>query len=295
MQVLQAKLAYKIDSELGESALWDERFACLWWVDILKGQLHRFDPAKGENESFDLGVLVGAVAPEEGGELVLAVKNGFARYDTRLRQLEMIASMEHALPGTRFNEGRCDPGGRFWAGTIAQGAQAGAANLFCLERDLSVSRKIKGVSISNGLGWNRQADRMYYIDSPSQRILEFNYDNSSGAIHSPRVAVEVPVLEGAPDGMCVDAEGMLWVAIWGAGKVARFNPASGERLLEVKTEGAKLSSCCSLGGPDMSTLFITTARENLSVEALREQPLAGSLFSADVAVKGMTANSFKRL
>src|SRR5260370_777914 len=186
------ELAYQSAAELGEGALWDHRIDRLWWVDILQGRLHRFDPATKINETFEVGGLVGTVVPDEGGGLLLAVKNGFASYDPESRKLEMLASMEHENPTIRFNEGKCDAGGRFWAGTMALGGRAGAGHLFCLHSDLSVSRKIKGVSISNGLGWSPEADKMYYIDSPSQRVLEFSYDNLSGGISGPRVAVEIP-------------------------------------------------------------------------------------------------------
>jgi sugar lactone lactonase YvrE len=292
---IKAGLEFKIEAELGEGALWDARLERLWWVDILKSRLHRFDPASKSNETFEIGSPVGTVVPEEGRDVVLAVKNGFASFDSESGKLEMLAAMEHENPTIRFNDGKCDPAGRFWAGTMALGGRAGAGNLFCLERDLSVTRKIKGVSISNGLGWNAAADTMYYIDSPSQRVLAFSYDNASGGISAPRTAVEIAASEGAPDGMCVDAEGLLWIAIWGAGKVARFNPADGGRLAEVKVEGANLTTSCAIGGAAQTTLYITTAREHLSPEDLKSQPHAGSLFSAEVGVKGQPANPFKRL
>ena len=295
MQSFEAKVIQGSRAELGESPFWDSRIGRLWWVDILGGRLHRFDPATKKEEIFEVGSLAGCVVPEEGREVALAVKNGFASFDSKSGKLEMLAAMEHENPTIRFNEGNCDPAGRFWAGTMALGGRAGAGSLFCLERDLSVSRKIKGVSISNGIAWNQAADRMYYIDSPSQRVLEFHYDNLSGAISAPRVAIEIAASEGAPDGMCLDGEGMLWIALWGAGKVARFNPLSGDRLAEIATPGARQSSCCAFGGVDLETLYITTAREHFSEADDQAQPNAGHLFEAVVGVKGVPAHPFKRL
>lgn len=295
MKIFEASLAYEAKSELGEGALWDSRIQRLWWVDILKSRLHRFDPGSGNNETFEVGSLVGTVVPEEGRAVALAVKNGFASFDPESGKLEMLAAMEHENPTIRFNDGKCDPAGRFWAGTMALGGREGAGSLFCLLGDLSVSRKIKGVSISNGLAWNPQADKMYYIDTPTQRILEFAYDNASGNISSPRVCFELKSDEGWPDGCCMDSEGRLWVAIWGEGKVLRINPATGERLAEVTVKGVRQTTSCALGGPDLSTLYITSARERFNDEDGKLQPLAGSLFSAEVGVKGLPANSFKRL
>lgn len=292
---MQAQLLFKAGAELGEGALWDSEAARLLWLDITGSKVFRFDPATGANEAYDSGSHVGAVVPIAGGGLMLAVKNGFCRMDLPSGRLEMAAAMEMEAPTIRFNDGKCDPAGRFWAGTMAYGGRAGAGNLFCLERDFGVSRKIKGVSVSNGLGWSPDSTRMYYIDTPTQRVLEFQYDISSGSIQSPRVAVEFPVSQGHPDGMCVDAEGMLWVAMFNGGKVLRLDPSSGIILGEVSVPGVRQTTSCALGGSDLKTLFITTAREHFSPQENESQPLAGSLFSARVSVPGLPTNPFRPL
>ncbi|MCR4286083.1 MAG: SMP-30/gluconolactonase/LRE family protein, partial [Candidatus Kaiserbacteria bacterium] len=223
----------------------------------------------------------------------VAVQNGFGRYDTKSGVLEMLATVEHENSSIRFNDGKCDPAGRFWAGTMAQDGTPDAGSLYCLDYDLIVTKKLGGIGISNGIGWSPKADKMYYIDSRSQKVVEYSYDLASGAISSPRTVVEIEVKEGTPDGMCVDAEGMLWVALWDGGKVIRINPKNGERLSEVMVPKVQKVTSCAFGGKDLSTLFITTARVDLSPDEERRQPDAGSLFSVVVGVRGLPANVFE--
>lgn len=293
MNALTARLVHQYRAELGEGALWDARHGKLLWVDITRGHLHRFDPKTKTNETFGVGIPVGAVVPEEGGDVVLAVKNGFARYDTLSRTLAMLTTVEHENPSIRFNDGKCDPEGRFWAGTLAEDGTENAGKLFCLEGNLSVSEKLSGLGISNGIGWSPSGERMYYIDSVTQKILEFSYDGESGSITEPRVVVEIETEEGTPDGMCVDREGMLWVALWDGGKVVRINPESGERLLDVLVPGVNRVTSCALGGENLNTLFITTARQGLTFNEEKEQPNAGSLFAVDAGVVGLPVNLFR--
>lgn len=287
-----ATLVLPARAELGESALWDHRIQRLWWVDILGGQLHCFDPESAADESFEMGELCAAVALDKQGDVLVALKDSIKRFRRGTKQLESLAQMEHATLSIRFNEGRSDPAGRFWVGTLAIGADAGRGALYCLEKDLSLSRKLKGLSISNGMAWNRVADRMYYIDSSTQRILEFQYDRASASISGPRLAASFDPKEGSPDGMCADSDDMLWVALWGAGKVVRLDPRRDERLAEIVIPGALQASSCSLGGGDLKTLLITSAREHLEASALEAQPNAGALFSFRVDCPGLNAIPF---
>ncbi len=294
MKIMTANLIYPYQAELGEGALWDERISRLWWVDITNGRLHRFDPKTKVNETFEIGSPVGTVVPEEGRDVVLAIKDGFASYDTKTEKLEMLATVEHANQSVRFNDGKCDPAGRFWAGTLAQDGTVDAGDLYCLESNLTLTVKIKDVGISNGLGWNLLGDKMYYVDSLSQKVVEFSYNLKDGVITNPRTVVVFKANEGTPDGMCVDSEGMLWVALWDGSKVVRLNPENGEYLCEVHVPCVHKVTSCTLGGENLSTLFITTARQGFTSEDEKNQPDAGSLFAAEVGVRGLTANLFKR-
>lgn len=291
MNELTADLLYHIEAELGEGALWDDRSSKLLWVDILAGYVHRFNPITKVNETFEIGQPVGTVALDEDGDLVLAVKNGFARYNTTSQEFSMLKIVEHENSSIRFNDGKCDPSGRFWAGTMSQDGTPAAGNLYCLE-DLSLTQKISKVGISNGLGWSPGSDTMYYIDSASQKVLAFGYDVRTGSITSPRTVFEIEATEGTPDGMCVDADGKLWVALWGGGKVMRIDPENGERLCEVRVPNVSKVTSCALGGEDMSTLYITTARQGFTEEDIKNEPNAGSLFCADVGVRGLLTSRF---
>jgi sugar lactone lactonase YvrE len=294
MSLPEAQLLFEAGAELGEGPVWDSRIGRLWWVDITASKLHRFDPESLKDEAFDVGSHIGAAVPEEGGELLLAVKDGFARFSQgKVSPLSLMGGAEPDSRNIRFNDGKCDPAGRFWAGTMAYDGSAGAGNLFCLERDLSVSRKIKGVTISNGLDWSVDSKEMYYIDTPTQRVLAFAYDSLTGAIGQAKVAVEIDKAEGSPDGMCVDNFGALWIALWNGGKLIRCNAKTGERLGEVQVPGASRVTSCAFGGPGLETLYITTARGG---EAQPAQ-LGGSLFSVrpGAGIHGLPANRFKAL
>lgn len=293
MKKISASITYRCASVLGEGALWDERQSKLLWVDIAQGHLHRFDPKSGTNETFEIGVSVGSVALEDEGDVVLAVRNGIGRYDTKSNVLEMLVTMEHENKNVRFNDGKCDPAGRFWAGTLSEDGASDIASLFCLENDLSLSCKISRVGISNGICWSPEKDTMYYIDSMSQNVVAYRYSCVDGGIHSPRVVVEIDIEEGTPDGMCVDVEGMLWVALWGGGKVIRIHPRTGNRLLEVYVPNASKVTSCAFGGENLTTLFITTARQGLTSREESEQMDAGSLFMAEVGIQGLSTNLFR--
>ena len=164
-------------------------------------------------------------------------------------------------------------------GTPEQGS------LYCLDPDGSVERKVSNVTISNGLAWDASKGRMYYVDTPTQCVSAFDYAPDTGAISNRRIAVHIPEAQGAPDGLTIDADGMLWVAHWGGACVGRWNPETGERSATVEVPAMQVSSC-AFGGADRDQLFITTAREGLSDDALAEQPLAGGLFRVEPDVRG---------
>ncbi|QQR64927.1 SMP-30/gluconolactonase/LRE family protein [Candidatus Kaiserbacteria bacterium] len=293
MKTYIAELVYMSSAVLGEGPLWDEKRGVLWWVDIVGGQVHKFNPGTKQDEIFSIGTPVGAVVLDKEGHLILAVKNGFARYDTETNTLEMLATVEHTNKSIRFNDGKCDPYGRLWAGTLAEDGTPDAGRLFCLEHDFSVTEKQSGVGISNGIGWNANEDTMYYIDSQSQQVVAYEYDKDSGAITHPRTIVTIDEAEGTPDGMCVDSEGMVWVALWGGGKVVRINPDNGERLAEVQVPDVTHVTSCTFGGKDMNILFITTARQGLTPEEEKNEPYAGSIFAVETDTTGRFAHTYK--
>jgi sugar lactone lactonase YvrE len=288
---LKADLVLEAGAQLGEGPLWDARIGKLWWVDISACRLHRFDPGTLKDESFDVGQPLGAAVPEEGRELLLALEHGFARFEGG--RVSPLASLPQHDPNLRLNDGKCDPAGRFWAGSTAYDGRPALGSLFCLERDLSVGVKLDSITCSNGLGWSPDQKEMYYIDSGSPRVMAYAYDAASGAIRTPRVAVEVPPAEGIPDGLSVDSEGNLWIALFNGGKVIHCDPRNGRRLGQISVAGARQTTCCAFGGPDLDTLYITSARENFSARDAQEQPLGGGLFSAKPGVRGLPPFAFK--
>lgn len=287
----KANLVIDAKAELGEGAIWDSEKRLLYWIDIIGMEVHIFDPCTGIDRAIKTGQMIGTVVPRKSGGLVLAMENGLYFLDETTGQVSFIADPESNIPGNRFNDGKCDPAGRFWAGTMCMNGGKQAGSLYCLEADLSVVRKLEGVSISNGIVWSPDMKGMYYIDTPTKEVWGFDYDAATGCISNKRTVVVFPGGEGFPDGMTIDTEGMIWVAHWDGWRVSRWNPETGEKLDEVRLPAANITSC-AFGGDDLNELYITTARIDLKDEQLAEQPNAGGLFCVKTEVKGMPAYKF---
>lgn len=283
---MESKLLLDAKAELAEGPLWDEREQVLYWVDILGGKLHRYNPATEIDEVFNVGQDVGTVVLDETGNVLLAVKDGFARFDLETETLDIIANPESEIENNRFNDGKVGPGGRFWAGTMAYDMTAHAGSLYCLDTDGIVTTKEKDVTISNGIVWTADHKTMYYVDSPPRVIYAFDYDKASGSISNGRIVIKVPEDMGAPDGMAIDTKGQLWVAHWGYGAVVCWCPKTGEVMDEIKVP-AKQTTACAFGGEDFKTLYITTANTDDSTGEAAGEPYAGGLFVARTDVAGL--------
>lgn len=288
----EAKLILDAKATLGEGPIWDVRESVLWWIDINECRLHRFDPATGNNETYDIGQRVGTVVPRTSGGLMLAVQNGFASYDPTTQDLEIIADPEADLPQNRFNDGKCNPAGQFWAGTLELVEEdMTAGTLYCLYPDFRVESRVPDVGISNGIVWTSDKTKMYFIDSPTRRVDAFDYDNETGEISNRRTAIALPEGIGFPDGMTIDSEDKLWVALWAGWGVARFDPTTGELLEKIDVQASQVTAC-AFGGPELKDLYITTARRDLMGDALSDQPHAGGLFHVALDVAGVPAAAF---
>lgn len=272
-------------AQLGEGAIWDAGRQVLYWVDITGQKLHEFNPATRANRTWEMGQLIGTVVARRSGGVMVAVYDGFAAFNLDTAKLEIIADPEADLPDTRFNDGKCDPAGRFWAGTMSTKGVPGAGSLYVLDADHSVRRMVTGVGTSNGIVWSLDQRTMYYIDTKLQRVDAFDYDLATGNIGNRRVAVPIPADQGRPDGMTLDAEGMIWVAHWEGWRVTRWNPVTAELLATIKVPVARVTSC-AFGGPQLDTLYITTARPAADVPG---QPQAGGLFAVQLGVRGLPA------
>ena len=284
----EAELFVDARARLGEGPVWDARSGRLIWVDIEGAALHSTHPETGETTTLPMPSPIGIAVPRQSGGFVAALEDGFHAIDTDGRT-GLIVGIDNRARGLRFNDGACDPAGRFLAGTMAYDFRPGAGSLYRLEPDLSVSRLIDSVTISNGLGWSPDGGTMYYVDTPTKRIDAFDYDVASGAISRRRPFVEIEG-EGRGDGLCVDVDGAVWVALWPGWSVRRYL-ADGTLDAIVPLPVAEVSSCV-FGGPSLDELFITTAWSTLSDEQRAAQPLAGSLFRASVGTRGISRASF---
>jgi len=287
---MDVELVLDAGAELGEGPSWDPEARRLIWVDITNGVVHRFDPASGEDERFEIGQPVGAAVPTTDGRIALAVSEGFSILDTSSGRIERIAEVEPERADTMMNDGKCDPAGRFWAGTKDAKGSRPIGSLYRLGEERRPVTILTGVTVSNGLGWSPDRTTMYYIDSPTHRIEVFDFDLASGDVANRRTLVELPKDWGLPDGMTVDEEAFLWVAFWDGSAVRRFDPEGGVAL----TVGFPVSlvTSCAFGGGDLSDLYVTTAREGLSEADLRAQPNAGGLFRLSPGLQGFPEQAF---
>lgn len=266
----QVEIALAAGAELGEGPVWDQQGQALYWVDILRHAVHRYDPASGADQVTDVGQMVGAVGLTGGGGLVLALQSGFGLYHTS--QVHVIAPVEADNPGTRMNDGYVDPQGRFWAGTMAIDESKTEGSLYRLDPGGRVTRMLRGVGISNGIDWSPDGRTMYYADTTARTVDAFDFDGAAGTISNRRnVLTTKGGKEGSPDGLVVDQEGCLWVALWGGSKVNRYTP-QGELALTIELPVSQVTKP-AFGGPERSDLYITTARRGR-----HDEPHAGDLF-----------------
>lgn len=290
--IMNIETILSLNCHLAEGPVWDEREQMLWWVNILDGELHRFDPATGEDRLFEIGCHVGAVGLREAGGLLLATANGFAFFDPEREQLEPITDPEANLPTNRFNDGKPGPDGGFWAGTMAYAVTEGAGSLYRLSPDGQAARVVEDVTISNGLAWNEAETIMYYIDTIPRHVYAFDFDKTTGQISGQRLAFTVPESAGYPDGMTIDREGKLWIAHFGGNAVRRWDPDTGEQLAVIELPASRIT-CCTFGGPNLDTLYITSAREGMTAAEEALEPLAGSLFRVKMPVQGWAAYRYR--
>lgn len=276
-------------AELGEGPHWDAAEQCLSYLDILGGRIHRWQYGTGRTATVEVGELVAAAVPRAGGGLLLALTGEVAAADLR-GTLGRRCPVETGVPGNRLNDAKCDPAGRLYVGSMAGTDRPGAAALYRLDPDWQVAVVLTGTTISNGLGWSPDGDRMYFADSGAQCVYAFDYDVGSATASGQRVLCALEPDQGAPDGLTVDAEGYLWVATFGGGSVRRFAP-SGE-LDGVLGLPVRNVTSCTFGGPALDELFITTAAIELSEAERAEQPHAGRVFRYRPGVTGLPGTPF---
>lgn len=275
---------------LGEGPLWSVKEQALYWVDILSHRLHRYSPQHGQR-TWQFEQEISAVAERaEADGLLITQRHGFALFNPASEGLTPLLQVETGMPGNRFNDGKCDLRGRFWAGTMDFGGKLPNGSLYCFSPDRECRKVDTGYMVTNGPAWSSDYRTMYHNDSANGRVFAFDFDPDSGHASNKRLFLQFTEEEGSPDGMCTDAEGGLWIAHWGASRLTRHD-ASG-RILRTITLPCSQVTSCAFGGPHLNTLYITTASVGLSQEQLEREPLAGGLFALEIDIAGMPANLF---
>jgi sugar lactone lactonase YvrE len=275
-------------ARLGEGPRWDAATQTLLWVDIPAQFVHRYDPAAGTNTTQRAGDVVSLALPRRRGGVIVGLPDGIHLLDGQ--PSSVLAAIEPEEPGTRTNDGACDAAGRLWAGTMALDERSPVAGLYRVDADLTVTTVLTGTTISNGLGWSPAGTTFYFIDSPTRRVDAFDFDPSSGAVGNRRPLAALEGEGAVPDGMNVDAEGCLWVALHGGWGLNRYSPEGG-LVAKVRLPMARITSCC-FGGPELRDLYVTTRRDGLSDVELTQQPLAGALLRLDPGVAGLPTHAF---
>ncbi|MBN2774708.1 MAG: SMP-30/gluconolactonase/LRE family protein [Prolixibacteraceae bacterium] len=287
----KVELVIDTKSDLGEGAIWNYRTNELYWVNIAGKLLHIYNPQTGINKELLTGQMIGTVVPTESGRAIVALQNGIYYLDVSTGTKTFLVDPEDDKPDNRFNDGKCDPKGRLWAGTMNLNGDSEKGALYRIENDSTVTKMIYPVSISNGITWSADTTRMYYIDTPTQQVKQYDYNNSTGTISNGKVVIEIPTESGSPDGMTIDKDGNLWIALWGGYAVGCWNPETGELVRKIDVPAKNVTSC-AFGGPDLKTLFITTARQDMSEDELKEFPHAGGVFKIRQGVEGVKACFF---
>lgn len=274
---------------LGESLVWNERTNALYWVDIRLPAIRAFDHASGRIDTWPMPDLVGSIALTHDDRLLVALPETIALFDPSTASLDPFVAAPARIPGHRFNDGRCDRQGRFWAGTMHNITRAPEGVLYKLEGQSALVAVESGICIPNSLAWSPDGRTMYFADSLRYTIFAYDFDTASGAMSGKRVFATTKH-PGFPDGSTIDAEGYLWNAEFNAWRVVRYAPdGTVDRVIDVPTHRP---TCCGFGGPNLDTLYITTASQQMSDDELRRQPLAGALLAVDVGVRGLVEPRF---
>lgn len=290
-QSSEVELVIDSKSELGEGAIWNYKTGKLLWINIKGEILNLYDPQTGSNREMFTGQMIGTVVPTASDNVLVALQNGIYALNIKNGAKKLLVNPEKNLPNNRFNDGKCDPAGRFWAGTMSTVGEDGAGTLYRFDSDTTIHKMIEKVSISNGIVWSADKTKMYYIDTPTHKVMAYDYNNETGEISNATVAVNIPNEMGSPDGMTIDEKGNLWVALWGGFAVSCWNPETGVLVTKVDVPAKNVTSC-AFGDDDLGTLYITTAREDNTKEELEKYPNSGGVFKTRTGVKGVEAYFF---
>ena len=286
---MKPELAFKYESDVGEGPIWDPDSQELIWIDVTRGLIHQFNPKGGEITTLPIGQHIGAVGLFSRTHYIAAVRDGFAKINCKTGEVEYLHHVLHS-PEIRFNDGKCDPRGRFVAGTMRYEPEIGTAALYSCAPDGIVTEILSGVGLSNGLCWNETGDTFFYIDTLTRSIARFDYDLGSGKLSNKSIFFQFDENDGSPDGMAIDSEESIWVALWGGSKIIKID-RNGSQVAHIEMPVSQPTSL-TFGGGDLRTLYVTSARFQLKAEQLAKEPLAGSIFSIQVEIPGLAEPVF---
>jgi sugar lactone lactonase YvrE len=282
---MQTELVLDAKATLGEGPAWDAETQTLYWVDILGKRVYA-----GVELLAELDEFIGCLAPCKNGHLILGKRFQFVEFDPATKQETVLVTLGSELATNRLNDGKCDPAGRFLAGTMDMKEVDPVGALYSFDGKQNTTL-VDQVTVSNGLAWSPDHKTFYYIDSPTHQVRAYDYDVASGQTANPRVIIQIEESLGFPDGMTSDTDGNLWIAIWGGAQVMKWNPNTG-KLLEQISVPALHSSCPVFGGRDMNELYITSARVGMSEADLIKYPLSGGLFKVKTKATGLPTFKF---
>ncbi|MCH4541893.1 MULTISPECIES: SMP-30/gluconolactonase/LRE family protein [Hyphomicrobiales] len=284
------KLLLAAQTELGECPVWDADRNTLFFMDITGKTLHGFDWSTGEDRVLELPALGGALALMRDGRLIAGLQSGIHIIDPSARSIDFVTDPEPHKPEHRLNEGKCDPQGRFWVGSISTLGRFPTGCLYRLEHDGSVTEVLSEISVPNTLAWLPNGKQMVFADSVTKKVWRFRYDPETGFLSDRETFIDVSHFKGMPDGVAIDAEGGLWIAEFGGGAVHHYS-AEGTLVSTVELPATQVTSCV-FAGPDLQHLVIITTKRLLDEAGRKEQPHAGDLFVIEPGVRGLQPHLF---
>ena len=282
---MKAELLYNTKATLGEGPVWDANTETLYWIDIMGKRIHANADVLVESDE-----TIGCISVRQSGGLIFTKRFSFWTVELDPVRTTLLTTLEDEPANNRFNDGKCDPLGRFLAGTMDMNEKDPSGSLYSFDGK-SVVKLFDKVTISNGLAWSPDYKTLYYIDTPSHEVKAFDYDLETGDIANMRVVVNIPETFGWPDGMTSDTQGNLWVAMWGGAQVTKWNPNDGQLLEQIPVPAKNVSSCV-FGGKNRNELYLTSARIGVDEETLKQYPLTGGVFRVETEVEGMPTFEF---
>ena len=290
---VEVKIACDTVAGVGEGAIWDYKYERLLWIDT-QGSVFIYTPSDGKNSEIKVGKLVGTVVPYKENAVIVALIDGIYELNLESEELSFICRPENPpVAGNKYNDGKCDAKGRLWVGTMDINVAKGKGGLYVVNGQGHYQQVLENVSVSNGVCWSLDGDKMYYQDSPLKTVSAFDFDVNKGTISERDEVIKVPKDLGDPDGNTMDRTGMVWMANWGGACVSKWNPHTGQMLQKIDIPAYNVTSL-AFGGPDLEDLYITTASLYMPADKESLYPDAGKLFVCKPGVKGIKANYFSK-